>query len=228
VLVYHSRFKLEDRQQRHRDTVDAFRAPVDGEPRPAIAVTTQVCEMSLDLDADVLVSERAPISSLVQRFGRANRHLRRGLEFRARLITYPPESHLPYEREELDAASRFLSSFTGRDVSQRDLAEGLATYSPVGRLSSGETRFLEGGYFATPGPLRDSDDAGSPVILDGDLELYRELHHRREPTDGLRLTVPRKFARAAEEAGLPAWLMLADSERYNSNLGFLVEDDSVS
>lgn len=224
VLVYHSRFKLEHRQRRHRATVDAFRAPMDGEPRPAIAVTTQVCEMSLDLDADVLVSERAPISSLVQRFGRANRHLLRGREFRARLITYSPESPLPYESEELSAAGRFLNALADRDVSQRDLAEGLATHSPVGRQTSGETRFLDGGYFATPGPLRDSDDAGAPAILDIDLPLYRELHHRREPTDGLRLTVPRKFARPAEEPGLPTWLMLADGARYDPNLGFLVED----
>lgn len=225
VLAYHSRFKLEDRQRRHRDTVDAFRPSPSGEPRPAVAVTTQVCEMSLDLDADVLVSERAPISSLVQRFGRANRHhLLRDPKFRARLITYPPESHLPYEREELDAAARFLAAFANRDVSQLDLAEGLAAHSPIGRQSSGATRFLEGGYFATPGPLRDGDDAGAPVILDRDLALFRELHGRREPTDGLRLTVPRKFARPVEDAGLPAWLMLADGGRYEEDLGFLADD----
>ncbi|HEV3190629.1 MAG TPA: CRISPR-associated helicase Cas3', partial [Polyangiaceae bacterium] len=92
VGVYHSRFKLEDRQRRHRETIDTFRAPVRGEPRAAIAVTTQVCEMSLDLDADALITEHAPISSLVQRFGRANRHLRRGPSFRAMLLTYTPES----------------------------------------------------------------------------------------------------------------------------------------
>lgn len=226
VLAYHSRFKLEHRQRRHRATVDAFRAPAEGEPRPAVAVTTQVCEMSLDLDADVLVSEHAPISSLVQRFGRANRHLRRGRDFRARLITYRPESQLPYDREELDAAARFLATFVDRDVSQRDLAEGLAAHSPIGRRSSGETRFLEGGYFATPGPLRDSDDAGASVILDCDLACFRELHGRREPTDGLRLTVPRKLARPAEEPGLPTWLMLADGERYQEELGFLADDDA--
>jgi len=224
VLVYHSRFRLEDRQRRHRETVDAFRAPAQGEPMPAIAVTTQVCEMSLDLDADVLVTEHAPISSLVQRFGRANRHLRRGREFRAQLITYPPEGELPYERDELAAAARFLTSFADRDVSQRDLAEGLAAHSPPGRQASGETRFLDGGYFATPGTLRDSDDAGAPVILDRDLPRFRELHRLREPTDGLRLTVPRKFARPAEESGLPTWLMLADGHRYDLTLGFNVED----
>lgn len=225
VLAYHSRFKLEDRQHRHRDTIDAFRAPAEGEPKPAVAVTTQVCEMSLDLDADVLVTEHAPISSLVQRFGRGNRHLSRGPDFRARLITYVPESALPYESDELAAASRFVAAFTGRDVSQRDLANGLAEYSPPGRLVSGHARFLDGGYFATPGSLRDTDDAGAPVILDRDVGRFRELDRLRQPTDGLRLTVPKRFAREAQESGLPTWLRLADSSRYDPALGFLVGDE---
>jgi CRISPR-associated endonuclease/helicase Cas3 len=125
VGVYHSRFRLQDRQLRHRETIDAYRAPTSGEPIAAIAVTTQVCEMSLDLDADVLITEHAPISSLVQRFGRANRHLRRGRSFRATILTYAPESHTPYDKKDLEAASTFLAEFAGRDVSQRELAEGL-------------------------------------------------------------------------------------------------------
>lgn len=224
VLAYHSRFKLEDRQHRHRATVDAFRAPANGEPRPAIAVSTQVCEMSLDLDADVLVTEHAPIASLVQRFGRANRHLRRGLEVRARLITYAAESALPYETDELAAAEQFLGAYTGREISQRDLAEGLAAHAPSGRQANGHARFLDGGYFATPGSLRDRDDAGAPVILDRDLACFRELDRRGEPTDGLRLTVPMRFARPVDDAGLPSWLRVADASRYDPALGFLVTD----
>ncbi len=121
VLTYHSRFRPQDRQKVHKETVDAFQQ----KDKPAIAVTTQVCEMSLDLDADVLISEVAPIPSLVQRFGRANRHLARGLEFRARLLTYQPEKALPYQKEELEAATVFLAEFGAGDVSQRQLAEAL-------------------------------------------------------------------------------------------------------
>ena len=225
VHVYHSRFKLAHRQAHHRATIAAFQAPTAGEPLPAVAVTTQVCEMSLDLDADVLVTEHAPISSIVQRFGRANRHLRRGREFRARILTYAPESNLPYEKSELDASASFLASFADREVSQRDLAEGLATHSPAGRFSSGEVAFLDGGYFAAAGALRDDDEAGAPVILDRDLPTFRELERARKPTDGLRLTVPRKFAHPANDPGLPTWLQLADAERYDDHLGFVVDDD---
>jgi CRISPR-associated endonuclease/helicase Cas3 len=230
VLVYHSRYKLEHRQAWHRAVVDAFHAPSSGEPAEAIAVTTQVCEMSLDLDADVLVTEHAPISSLVQRFGRANRHLRRGNAFRARILTYPPESALPYPREELDAAARFVAAFAGRDTSQRALADGLLRFSPEARLAGDASRFLDGGFFATPGPFRDSDDSSLPVILDTDQAAFHDLAARGRSTDGLRIPVPRAHARPGPHPGLPRWLGLADGTRYDDRLGFLIEDglDSVA
>jgi CRISPR-associated endonuclease/helicase Cas3 len=181
--------------------------------------------MSLDLDADVLITEHAPVSSLVQRFGRANRHLRRGASFRAKLLTYAPESPAPYDKKELDAASRFLAALSERDVSQRDLAAGLEKYALVERAASGSTAFIHGGYYATAGALRDSDDVGASVVLDADIERFKELVKRKAPTDGLRLTVPKKHARAAEDPGLPMWLKTADGTRYDPWLGFLVDDE---
>jgi CRISPR-associated endonuclease/helicase Cas3 len=228
VGIYHSRFKLQDRQQRHRETVDAFRAPVRGECPPAIAVTTQVCEMSLDLDADLLITEHAPISSLVQRFGRANRHLRRGKDFRAALLTYEPESHHPYEKKDLEAASAFLADLGGAAVSQRDLASGLTQHALSERTASGSSAFIDGGYFATPGGLRDSDDVGSAVVLDGDVVEFKHLAKATQPTDGLVVTVPKKHARPSDGTGLPRWLGLADSARYDPWLGFLVDDEPAN
>ena len=52
---YHSRFRLMDRQARHRQAIRAFQR--EGEGHAVLAITTQVCEMSLDMDADVLVTE---------------------------------------------------------------------------------------------------------------------------------------------------------------------------
>lgn len=227
VLVYHSRFKLEHRQRRHRATVDAFRVVSTGTAKPVIALTTQVCEMSLDLDADVLVSEHAPVSSLVQRFGRAHRHLREDPTFRADLLTYPPEGALPYERADLEASRAFLSSLANRDISQQDLAVGIEHYAPPGRDASGSSRFIDGGFFATPGNLREDDGSSTAAILDVDLAQYIELARRREPTDGLQLNVPQKYARPPEENVLPSWLSLADGARYSTWLGFVGDDEAV-
>ncbi len=225
VLVYHSRFKLEDRQARHRETVDAFRAPAAGEAAPAIAVTTQVCEMSLDLDADVVITEHAPISSLVQRFGRGNRHLRRQPSFRAELIAYAPESALPYDKDEIDAVRAFLRELAGRELSQRELAMALERHAPPGRDASGASRFVDGGYFATPGCLRDGDDSGAVAILDSDLERFKRSTADGDDTDGLRLNVPRRHARP--DPALPRWLSVADGRRYDPWLGFVVGDNEA-
>src|SRR5207249_2400945 len=69
VKCYHSRFRLKDRRERHDNAIAYFRRP-----RPVVLVATQVCEMSLDLDADVLITELAPVPSLIQRMGRCFRH----------------------------------------------------------------------------------------------------------------------------------------------------------
>jgi CRISPR-associated endonuclease/helicase Cas3 len=224
-LVYHSRFKLDDRQRRHRDAVDAFRLS-SSDSSPAIAITTQVCEMSLDLDADVLVTEHAPVSSLVQRFGRANRHPRESPEFRAELRTYAPDDIRPYDRAEIEAGRALLESLAGREISQRDLANGIELHAPAGRDASGASRFIDGGFFATPGSLRDEDGSGQIAVLDSDIARYVAFAEEREPTDGLRLNVPRKWARPSNDPRLPPWLAVASGERYDEWLGFLVDEDA--
>jgi CRISPR-associated endonuclease/helicase Cas3 len=51
TLIYHSRFRYRDRVARQRQVLAAF-APT---APPCLVVTTQVCEMSLDISADLLV-----------------------------------------------------------------------------------------------------------------------------------------------------------------------------
>jgi CRISPR-associated endonuclease/helicase Cas3 len=200
VMSYHSRFRLCDRQRIHGATVAAFQQ--DGEA--VIAVTTQVCEMSLDLDADVLITEVAPVPSLVQRFGRANRHLAKGKDFRARLYTYPPESSRPYTREEIQVATAFLSDVGTGDVSQRRMAELLETHALREPQADGSARFLESGYFATPGTFRDTDDYTNPCILDSDLETVQGLLAERQPYDGYVVSVPHKMVE--DRTNAPSWL----------------------
>jgi CRISPR-associated endonuclease/helicase Cas3 len=221
VLSYHSRFRLCDRQQIHGKTIAAFQQ--DGSA--AIAVTTQVCEMSLDLDADVLISEVAPVSSLVQRFGRANRHLAKGESFRARLYTYQPESSRPYSREEIEVATAFLAELGKGDVSQRTLAELLEKHSLREPQADGSARFLDGGYFATPGMFRDANDFTNPCVLDSDLEEVKKLLDSRKPYDGYVVSVPRRIItdRAENPAWLPKFLGIAPSEFYDEERGFIEE-----
>jgi CRISPR-associated endonuclease/helicase Cas3 len=222
VLCYHSRFKLQDRQRIHADTVAAFKQS----ERSAIAVTTQVCEMSLDLDADVLVTELAPVTSLVQRFGRANRRPIVDKEFRATVHTYEPEDPRPYGREELDAARKFLADIGRGDISQRTLAESLERHAPEETKSEGSTAFLTGGYFATPGTFRDADEFTTPCVLDDELASVEALHRAGRPIDGWVLNVPRRTARmdSMRPAWLPAHLGVASAAHYDPMVGFRVDD----
>lgn len=214
VITYHSRFRLCDRKERHAETISAFQAPI----RPTIAVTTQVCEMSLDLDADVLITEVAPVTSLVQRFGRANRHLAHGADFRGQLLAYRPSASLPYEDVDLERAGRFLAELKGRDLSQRDLAEALELHAAAEPTPREGTPLFDSGYYALPGSFRDTDDHGAQSILDSDVSVVLERIHQRETWDGYVLPAPRRLT-SAPVPGLPPYLRIAASARYTPARG---------
>ena len=72
--VLHARFAVVDRL-RHEAALQA-RFGRDGDGRVGrILVATQVVEASLDLDFDLMISDLAPIGSLIQRAGRLWRHM---------------------------------------------------------------------------------------------------------------------------------------------------------
>lgn len=228
VLCYHSRFKLEDRKRRHEEVINAFRPEV----KPFILVTTQVCEMSLDLDADVLITELAPVPALIQRMGRCCREQFPSLNRRGEVYTYPPpgfplEGFLPYERKELEQGAAFIASLADRPrISQADLNDRLRAL-PVeepyvhGRFAA----FPDSGPYATSweDPFREDDGFVVDAILDRDIEAWLEARRHKEPAEGLVVPVPRRWAKSDERLG--AFLFRAPGERYNDVLGF---QDEVS
>ncbi len=228
VLTYHSRFRLCDRQKVHAGTVKAFSFAEGDVSTRAIAVTTQVCEMSLDLDADVLITEIAPVSSLVQRFGRANRHLKRPF---ATLHPYMPPGDLPYQAKEMETAKAFLASFETELINQLQLATALEKFANCERNADGSSLFLTSGYYAVPGSFRDTDEFAIPCILDSDLDAIEPLVKNRQPYDGFIVNVPHKWAKVWLEEGntqpdwLPKYLNVVSgvAERYQANRGFVTK-----
>lgn len=77
VDLLHARFALGHRLAKEEKLLAAL-GPKGGheQRRGRIVVATQVVEQSLDLDADFLVSDLAPIDLLLQRAGRLRRHVR--------------------------------------------------------------------------------------------------------------------------------------------------------
>ncbi len=74
LWLLHSRYTLANRKEREAKIMAEFKNPkADDEKEGKILVATQVVEASLDIDADVLFTEIAPLDALVQRMGRVLR-----------------------------------------------------------------------------------------------------------------------------------------------------------
>jgi len=74
--LLHSRFTLNERKKKEKELEEEFKNPkTEDENSPKILVATQVVEASLDIDADYLFTEIAPIDSLIQRMGRVMRRV---------------------------------------------------------------------------------------------------------------------------------------------------------
>jgi len=68
LLCYHSRFMLMHRQKKENEIFE-----LEASHNPGILIATQVVEVSLDIDFDILFTENAPIDAIIQRAGRINR-----------------------------------------------------------------------------------------------------------------------------------------------------------
>jgi CRISPR-associated endonuclease/helicase Cas3 len=75
VMLLHSRFRAADRNRKEQALASTF--PTGGQPRrrrgPALVVATQTVEVSLNVSFDAGLFAAAPLDSLLQRAGRANR-----------------------------------------------------------------------------------------------------------------------------------------------------------
>lgn len=219
ALCYHSRFTLHDRKERHQEVVSAFQS---AEQRAVIAVTTQVCEMSLDLDAQVLISEVAPITAMIQRMGRCNRHAKDGSSPVGRVYFYAPEKPEPYSAEDLRGVSEFVAAIQGNTVSQTRLEELLEQFGPDAPEPERIAAFIDDGYWSRGGreDLRDGLDFSVPAILEGHIERYLQAIKVRNPTDGFVVPVPRKLAQSDPRLG---WMKSAPASHYDPRYGFFKE-----
>lgn len=173
VLIYHSRFRYIDRVERHAEMIDAFRRP-----GPALAVTTQVAEMSLDVSADLLITDLAPIPALIQRLGRLNRRSTPDEPAPVRPFVVLPFRGQPYEQRHLDEAGAWIESLAGRDLNQRDLVEAWHQ-APVGVPADVRSEWLDGGFRTLAAPVRESSP-GITVVLASDAPAVRRRERRPE------------------------------------------------
>ncbi len=114
-ILIHARFRAAERKeqnQRLRDKNIADR----------IVVATQAIEAGVDISSKVLITELAPWSSLVQRFGRCNRngeHNAEGAKILWIEINDDKEALKPYDRSQVTVARNHMTNLTS--ASPQDL-----------------------------------------------------------------------------------------------------------
>ncbi len=180
-LVYHSRFRYEDRVRQHGRIVDAFR-----EEGSVLAIATQVAEMSLDLSADLLVTDLAPIAPLIQRLGRLNRRSTPESPNPPKpFLVIEPDNVLPYERMDIQDSRTWLERLGMNHVSQAGLVQSWAALGEGGQQRiDKEAAWPDGGFETTPRHLRDST-RGITVILQEDIETVK-----RGEIEPARVSIP--------------------------------------
>ena len=127
ILLIHSRFKKGDRDEKERLLLglNENREPngnFNTSNKACIVVSTQVVEVSLDISFDLMITEAAPLDSLIQRFGRVNRKRNNDTigKFKPIYVLAPPEDEkeaLPYD---LEIINRSYASLPNNEVLQEN------------------------------------------------------------------------------------------------------------
>ncbi|MEP7338533.1 MAG: CRISPR-associated helicase Cas3' [Acidobacteriota bacterium] len=206
INVYHSRFRYKDRSHRHRLVIDDFKT----EGKAAILVATQVAEMSLDLSSDLLITDIAPVPSLIQRMGRLNRKAEPNLEnpppAKPVLIRALPQEKgdvfLPYKQDEIETTRDWIGALKelNKPLNQRNLASAFARFNDAAEydIAKAEERacFFSGLWRSTPGSTR-GDGYTISVILKQDLDKCDDFEYGEPSRNWMRqheVSIPVKEA----------------------------------
>jgi CRISPR-associated endonuclease/helicase Cas3 len=98
ILLLHSRFLQEDRQEIEQSIKTLFGR--DNHEGSVIAIATQTIEVGVDITSEILHTELAPASALIQRAGRCARYAGE----QGHVIVYPVEKYSPYGTESENSA----------------------------------------------------------------------------------------------------------------------------
>ena len=193
VNVYHSRLRYIDRSDRHRRVIDTFKE----KGKAAFLVSTQVAEMSLDLSADLLVTDIAPVPALIQRMGRLNRRAtpdNPGNPKPALICPLPKikgDAYKPYEKSDIDTSLIWVQKLLdlNKSLSQRDLADKFLEVSDPKEYDyeKAEKRacFFSGVWRTRPGMTRGEGYTIS-IVLEADFKKCNDFKYGQPSPDWIR------------------------------------------
>lgn len=131
ILLLHSRFKRGDRNEKEKrllglDENGGKIGEFNTSTKACIVVSTQIVEVSLDISFDLMITETAPLDSLIQRFGRINRKHEKGKTsvLKKIYVIAPPQDKnkaRPYELDVLNQSFEVLPD--GEPLLEKELQE---------------------------------------------------------------------------------------------------------
>ena len=206
-ILFHSRFCYRHRVDRQNEILAAF----NEDEAPCLAVTTQVCEMSLDISADLLVTALPPFPALVQRMGRLNRRFPMESPGGAWCLIYDYDGMdgRPYLRADLKAAREAVKKLTEkhRAISQRDLKNALDEMPEVVDDIKFHSSWLDGGWESKPSTLREGEATVPVLLAQHEDEIRERINEIRKNTAIKEWLVPilasKQIGRVGRIGGYP-------------------------
>lgn len=188
VWMLHGRFTVGDRATKETDLGLRVGTGHRDAATGTVLVSTQVVEVSLDVDFDVLFTDPAPIEALIQRFGRVNRGRRGGLRDVVVCTSVPVEGRFIYNPEHLDRALGILRPCADCPVDESDVQQWVdAAYAPI----------AEAWRTALQRQIREMRD--TVVAANHPLDSHEELRARFDELFDGQEVVPECFAERYEE-----------------------------
>jgi CRISPR-associated endonuclease/helicase Cas3 len=123
IVLLHGRFNGKDRLAKEK-TVCTATGSRSSERKPIVLVATQVIEVSLDIDLDVIYTDPAPLEALIQRFGRINRQRRKEWA-PVCIFTEPADGQGVYEDDLVQASLRVLMKNADQMIYEECISEWL-------------------------------------------------------------------------------------------------------
>lgn len=236
ALCYHSRFTLGDREERQSKVVELLKSNNSG-----IVISTQVCEMSLDIDIDLLISEIAPVTSLVQRMGRVSRFNSRGGEV---FIYQDPKQFgydkcfRPYSKTEINTAKKFAIelSKSSDELSKLPEPQKLKNCTLIQKMEETFSKNnshlfvnepnISGHFWSQSEEVREIERETMQVIMhDQFIAEAKNLFVNKKPIDKYIISLPfrQKFSiEDPQNSKFPKHIKIVSNINYNKQLGALI------
>ena len=228
-MCYHSKFLLKDRMEKEKH-IDIAQ----------LLIATQVVEVSLDIDFDVMFTECAPPDAIAQRAGRVNRRREKPSSY-VFIYKASETSHQIYDSDSSGLLERSFNAFekSPEKITESNLIEIVENvYSDIEIESTDNFKDASEQYSKTQERLKGIFDNPNKADVN---EVTRKTDYRQVPV------IPSKFKdeisdlhpskRRLYEIKMPYWYVMKHKEQdgifcdmdYDSNIGAqFIEDTEIS